>query len=73
MHTEKQEEEIVRLLLHYSNELIELEDAHAETAVEEKKISVAEFLVHEILQDEIVFENTTYASIFKIFSESVQS
>ena len=29
--------------------------------------------MHEILQDEIVFENTTYASIFKIFSESVQS
>lgn len=70
--TEKQEEEIIRLLLHYGNEKIELEDDHAESSSENKLVSVAEFFVHEILQDELEFENKTYHSIFKIFENGVQ-
>ncbi|NNC84938.1 MAG: hypothetical protein HKN75_02585 [Bacteroidia bacterium] len=72
-NAEKQEEEIIRLLLHYTYDEIELDDEHADTSVEKKKISVVDFLVHEILQDELEFENTTYNAIFKLFENAVQA
>jgi DNA primase len=50
----KEEKEIVRLLLNYGNENLKVDD---------KKISIASFIVQELKMDNISFENEQYQSI----------
>lgn len=63
--TEAQEREIIRLLLHYGNkELMVVTDEDEN----EYTITVCEFIITEITNDELVFENTVYQQIIDDFS-----
>lgn len=68
--TEFQEREIIRLLFLYGNEDM-LTDAHDEhgNAI---RIKVAEFIVHDILVDEISFASEVFQEIFNEFARHLE-
>ncbi len=68
--TEFQEREIIRLLFLYGNEemLTDALDEHGNAI----RIKVAEFMVHDILVDEISFANTVYQKIFNEFAQRLE-
>jgi DNA primase len=66
--SEHQEKEIIRLLLRYGGEVIRIPAGESENVSEEVAVRLADFIVHDVLTDEVSFENPTYA---KIFSEYV--
>ncbi|MGC9471580.1 MAG: DNA primase [Bacteroidales bacterium] len=62
VYSEPQEKEIIRLLLHYGDrELFPLD----ELAPESEYISVAEYIIQEIKNDELEFKNLVYRKIFE--------
>jgi DNA primase len=66
-----QEKDLIRLLLNYGEKPIELvvtnEDGHDET----HQVSVAEYLIANIEQDEIELQTPAYASIYKEYVEFI--
>jgi len=69
--TEFQEREIIRLLFVYGNEemLTEARDENGEVI----RIKVAEFIVHDIIVDEIPFSNPVYQEIFNEFALKLET
>jgi DNA primase len=79
-----QEREIIRLLLNFSNRGIKViteektEDSKtSETKIKtkepsEKTISVAEYIINDILNDEIKFNNETFQKIFELCINEVE-
>ena len=66
---ELQEKLLVRFLLQYGNErLYEIQDEHAGN----EYISVAEYVVNEILNDELEFKNLLYRQIFEEVNNMIQ-
>ena len=66
-HFEIEESEIIKILLKHSNyDLFRLVD---EETQEEKIITVAEFIVKDIKDDELEFQNPIYKQIFDIFND----
>jgi len=66
---ELQEKLLVRFLLQYGNErLYEIQDEHAGN----EYISVAEYVVNEILNDELEFKNLLYRQIFEEVNNIIQ-
>ena len=62
VYSEAQEKLLVRFLLQYGNErLFEIQDEHSGM----EYISVAEYIVNEILNDELEFKNLLYRKIFE--------
>jgi DNA primase len=62
IYSESQEKLLVRFLLQYGNErLYEIQDEHAGN----EYISVAEYVVNEILNDELEFKNLLYRQVFE--------
>lgn len=69
IYSEAQEKLLVRFLLQYGNErLFEIQDEHAGM----EYISVAEYIVNEILNDELEFKNLLYRKIFEEVNEMIQ-
>jgi len=70
IYSEIIEKEILNFLLTYGSEIIEIEDA-------EEKISVAEFIISEIKNDDLEFHNLIYKEIFQdyenYFSDNAES
>ena len=67
--SELQEKLLVRFLLQYGNErLYEIQDEHAGN----EYISVAEYVVNEILNDELEFKNLLYRQIFEEVNNMIQ-
>jgi DNA primase len=69
IYSESQEKLLVRFLLQYGNErLYEIQDEHAGN----EYISVAEYVVNEILNDELEFKNLLYRQIFEEVNDTLQ-
>ena len=70
IYSETIEKEILNFLLKFGSEIIEIEDA-------DEKISVAEFIISEIKNDDLEFHNLIYKEIFQnyenYFSETAES
>lgn len=64
---EEIEREIVRLILLYGNETIELEPDNPDS-----NMKVVSFMVSELLNDQIELKNLVYRKIFEIFIEQVK-
>jgi len=67
--SEPQEKILIRFLLQYGNE--KLFESHDELAGSEY-ISVAEFIINEILNDELEFKNLLYRQIFEEVHECIK-
>jgi len=67
--SEAQEKEIIRLLLHYaSNELYSIvDDKYSEPRI----ITVGEYIINEILNDELEFKNLIYKQIFEEYLTAI--
>ena len=62
IYSEPQEKLLIRFLLQYGNEkLFEIEDHQTEV----EYISVAEYIINEILNDELEFKNLLYKKVFE--------
>jgi DNA primase len=69
IYCESQEKLLIRFLLQYGNErLYEIQDEHAGN----EYISVAEYVVNEILNDELEFRNLLYRQIFEEVNNLIQ-
>jgi DNA primase len=69
IYSEAQEKILVRFLLQYGNErLFEIQDEHSG----QEYISVAEYIVNEIQNDELEFKNLLYRKIFEEVDELIQ-
>jgi DNA primase len=69
IYCESQEKLLIRFLLQYGNErLYEIQDEHAGN----EYISVAEYVVNEILNDELEFRNLLYRQIFEEVDNMIQ-
>jgi len=67
---EYQEGEIIRILLLYGQDIIHIK--HNPKDKEEVPVIVADFVVHDILLDELTFENDIYKQIFEIYANSLK-
>ena len=70
VYSEEQERLLVRFLLQYGNErLFEIQDEHAGV----EYISVAEYIINEILNDELEFRNLLYRKTFEEVNNLIQT
>ncbi len=69
--TEYQEREIVRLLFNYGLEPITAETEDEEGRAMEIQVSLAEFMLHELNDEHIVFETPVYKSIIDLYRQHV--
>ncbi len=70
VYSEEQEKLLVRFLLQYGNErLFEIQDEHAGM----EYISVAEYIINEILNDELEFRNLLYRKVFEEVNNHLQT
>jgi len=70
IYHESQEKEIIRLLLHYSdNILFMFKDTEAD---EDREISVAEYIINEIQDDELEFKNLIYKQMFEEYHDHLE-
>jgi DNA primase len=70
VYSEEQERILVRFLLQYGNErLFEIQDEHAGV----EYISVAEYIINEILDDELEFRNLLYRKVFEEVNNLIQT
>ncbi len=69
---EYQEREIIRILLLYGNDVIPLTRKNEAGEEEEYVVKVAEFIIIDILRDELGFENSVYAAIFAEYVKAHQ-
>jgi len=65
-----QEREIIRLLLLYGKDVLSLIRMDEEGNEVEYPVSVADFVVVDILRDDLGFENPVYAAIFKEYADA---
>jgi DNA primase len=64
------EREIIRLLLKYGSEV--LERIISQEDGKEKVITIADYIVNEIVSDELIFENKIFAKIFNDYNFHVE-
>ncbi len=69
VYSEAQEKELIRLLLHYSDKTLYTyqEDKYDEP----RNVSVAEYVISEMLNDDLEFKNLIYKQIFLEYLEAV--
>lgn len=71
VYSEAQEKEIIRLLLHYADKTLYTyqEDKYDEP----RSVTVAEYTISEILNDDLEFKNLIYKQIFQEYLDTVNS
>jgi len=71
IYSEAQEKEIIRLLLQYADNTLYTyqEDKYDEPRI----VTVAEYTIHEILNDDLEFKNLIYKQIFQEYLDAVNS
>jgi DNA primase len=70
VYSEEQEKLLIRFLLQYGNErLFEIQDEHAGV----EYISVAEYIINEIMNDELEFRNLLYRKVFEEVDNLMQT
>lgn len=62
------EKEVIRLLITYGNYVITIGDKK-----DKQELSVAEFIINELLYDSVVFDNPVNAKIFNEYKECVEN
>lgn len=70
-YVEELENEILRILLLYGNEIYAIEPNEDNT--DENKISVAQAIIYDLLNDELEFKNLIYKQVFEILHQQLQS
>lgn len=70
--TEFQERDLVRLLLLYGGHELRFYEEKENNKIEEYRVSVARYVVEEIMNDEIPFSNDIYQKIFDEFVRMVK-
>lgn len=68
-----QEKEIIRILLNYGDKEIIFEVENEDKRMEEVPVKVVNFIVQDILEDKLEFDNQACKTIFKAFAEAVRS
>ncbi|MFP4024398.1 MAG: DNA primase [Thiohalospira sp.] len=69
VYSESQEKEIIRLLLHYGNHTLY---TYQENKYDEPRhVSVAEYIISEILNDDLEFKNLIYKQIFQEYLDAL--
>ncbi len=66
-----QERDVIRLLLNYGHEQIEFEQVNEDEEIIMVPIKVAEFIVGDIEQDEIRFQDKLYQKIFDEYAKKI--
>lgn len=66
-YVEELENEILRILLLYGNETYFIDD------INETKISVAQTIIYDLLNDELEFKNLIYKQVFQILHQQLQT
>ncbi len=70
-NAEFQERDVIRILINFGNKIIEI-DAHDEEGNEiQASTTVAELVVHELQNDNIVLENIVYNTVYNEFIEKI--
>ncbi len=69
---DKQEKELIRLLLHYADQEINFEVENEDKRLEILKVKVADFIVSDILSDKLSFDNPHCQTIFDTFAQAVE-
>lgn len=67
-----QEQDIIRLLLNYGDKNIEITHINEDNKEEILVVSVVEYIIHELANDDITFENKVYQLIFNKFIEFLE-
>jgi DNA primase len=66
-----QEEEVIRLLLLYGNQILIFKILDEDKIEKTISVTVADFIVNDISNDDIKFENSNYQNIFNEISQSL--
>lgn len=69
---EEQEKALIRLLLNDGEAVVKMELSNEEGQVEETELSVAEFIVHSILEDDLSFDHALYQEIFDAYASGLE-
>ncbi|MCF8278356.1 MAG: DNA primase [Flavobacteriales bacterium] len=71
---EFQERDIIRILMLYSEKHIHFDvwDEAGEKVIDQEEVNVVDFVVTEILEDEITFENTLFKLVFDEFAKMLE-
>ncbi|MBP9152618.1 MAG: hypothetical protein KBF73_10070, partial [Flavobacteriales bacterium] len=69
--SEFQEQDIIRILILYSEKyiLFDVWDEAEEKVIDQEKVNVVDFIVTELLEDEIKFENELFKVVFAEFAQ----
>lgn len=70
-YVEDVEEEILRILLLYGNEIYSME-IEEQTNEITNKVSVAEAIIYDLLNDDLEFKNLIYKQVFEIMHQQLQ-
>jgi DNA primase len=68
-----QEEYMIQLLLNYGSIVITTKENGQDNEIHEKNITVAEFLVNDIKNDELVFQDPIFAAIIEEYIKSFET
>lgn len=68
-----QEHDIIRILLNYGRQEVMVEGEDEEGNAVDVPITVTELIIHELAQDNIIFEDATYNAIYSEFVQSVEN
>lgn len=63
------EKEVIRVLLHYAEEMLVFEVENDDKHMEEVRIKVADFVVQDILDDRLGFENPSCSAVFTAYEK----
>lgn len=69
---EDQERDLIRLMVLYGSQFITIEVETEDGKIEEVNYPVAQFIIEEILSDEIKYNNTNYQLVFDEYLEGIQ-
>jgi DNA primase len=69
---EYQERDIIRLFLNFGDKMIMVQGEDDNGQVIETPVAAAEIILHELSQDNIVFENPSYQYIYSVYEEGFQ-
>jgi DNA primase len=70
---EEHEKEIIRLLLHYKDNEIIFYENDDNGKKEEHTVNVAHYIVHELQNDTIEFENPVYKKVIEVFTKAIEA
>jgi DNA primase len=71
-NTDYQEKDVIRLLLNYGPEEIEFEHKNEQGQKETMQIKVANFIINDLLSDEIIFNDPLYQRIFEEYAGFIE-